>query len=481
MFVSCLELKSLLVLFFRKEHLSYYRCALVLYFTVVAVLGTMLVFRATPMSGIDESYHFRRALQISEGHFLARTLGPNDWGGKLDRRLVAYEAWFDERRNGSRPSLASEAAAAEAAIMRTQVAGAALASFPSTASYPPVPYLPAALGLAFGRAIGLGLFGQVMAGRLGALAGWLGLLACVVRALPFGRFGALALLTMPAAIGVAASYSADPVTNGISCLFVALCLRWHLDEACVFGRWRKAGMLLLAACLGLLKLTCALLSISIILIPKRYFRTARQAWLFRLLGVTLAFGTAAIWNGHYHFVPGRYWGTGADPVTAVHLILQAPAHHAFLVAWNIQHAFYTYWSDAFSRFGNGPIPLWIWFNGRTTEVAVLVAFGLALSELRGDARSRKAGALVALLGCAYAVETVLAFKIGFSRPEATIIEGVQGRYWILPYALAYLGTVACLPGARRLAVATLPCVLVWLFIDVHFVLAASKLYATNWH
>jgi len=453
---------------------------MIVYFAVVAILGIFLVVRATPMSGIDEAYHFRRALQISEGHLLARSLGPNDWGGKLDRRLVAYEAWFDDRRNGARESLKAEARIAEVAMMQLP-AGGNTASFPSTASYPPLPYLPAALGLALGRAAGLGLSGQVLAGRLGALAGWLGLLACVVRVLPVGRFGTLALLTMPAAIGVAASYSADPVTNGVSCLFVALCLRLHLDEAATFGGWRKAGMCLLAACLGLLKLTCALLSVSVLLIPARYFRTLWHAWLFRLLGMALAFGCAAIWNRHYDFAPGQYWKFGAEPAVAVRMIMGAPLHHAFLVGWNIYHAFYTYWSDAFARFGNGPMPLWMWFNGGVTEAAVFLALGLALTEARGTARSRMAGLVLASLGCAYAVEIVLAFKIGFSRPDATIIEGVQGRYWIVPYALLYLGAVSCVPRVRLLAAGTVPCVLIWASIDVRFVLAALKGYAANWH
>jgi uncharacterized membrane protein len=231
----------------------------------------------------------------------------------------------------------------------------------------------------------------------------------------------------------------------------------------------------------LLKLTCALLSISVLLVPARYFRTRRQAWLFRLLAIALAFGTAAIWNGHYNFVPGLYWGRGAAPVVAVHMMLAAPMHHAFLIGWNIYHFFYFYWSDAFSRFGNGPLPLWLWFNGQTTEVAAVLAVGLALSEAQGSGQSRKAGILIAALGCVYALQTVLAFKIAFSPPQATIIEGVQGRYWILPYALIYLGAVLCVPGARLLSAGTVPLLLMWALIDVHFVLAALKGYAANWH
>ena len=452
----------------------------IVYFTAIAILGVTLAFRATPMSGIDEAYHFRRALQVSEGHLLASGLGANDWGGKLDRRLLAYEGWFNDRRNGARTSLVPDALAAETAMMRLPPGGDT-ASFPSTASYPPLPYLPAACGLLAGKLLHLGLSGQVLAGRLGSLAGWLGLLALVVRVLPVGRLGVLALLSMPAAIGVAASYSADPVTNGLACLFIAICVRLQLNAACRFGRGRKLGVLALAACLGLLKLTCALLSLATLLIPARYFRSVRQAWSFRLCGVALAFGTAATWNTSFPFIPGKYWTYGAQPDVAVQLILSAPAHHLWLVGWNIYHSSYHYWSDAFSRFGNGPLPLWMWFNGVTTQAALLLLLCLAASEARGNKRHRKAGLLLGALGCAYGVQTVLAFKIGFSRPDATIIQGVQGRYWILPYALVYLCTVMSVPGRRLAWTAAVPCLLLWLSVDVDFVLAALKGYAANWH
>ena len=451
----------------------------IVYFTAVGLLGVVLALRATPMSGIDESYHFRRALQVSQGGLLATSLGPNDWGGKLDSRMLAYEAWFNDRRNTARVSLTAEAAQAQAAIAQMPP-GRQMASFPSTASYPPLPYVPAALGLLLGKLLSLPLEAQVQAGRLGALAGWLALVALVTRVLPAGRFGALALLTMPAAIGVAASFSADPVTNGLSCLFVAVCLRLQTDATCPLTPKRKTALLIVAACLGLLKLTCALLALAVILVPARCFTSARNAWLFRGAAILLAFASAGAWNAHFKFVPGAYWGYGAQPHVAVAMILAAPLHHMHLVVANISGAFYTYWSDAFARFGNGPLPLWMWFDGRTTQLALLVLLGLAVSDQRLKPQWRPA-LLLAVLGAAYAVQTVLAFKIGFSRPDATIIEGVQGRYWIIPYVLLYLGAVLAVPAPHVLRAARIPCLLAWLTIDVDFIAAALRGYAANWH
>ncbi len=75
---------------------------------------------------------------------------------------------------------------------------------------------------------------------------------------------------------------------------------------------------------------------------------------------------------------------------------------------------------------------------------------------------------------------VLAFKIGFSRPDAQIIQGVQGRYWIVPYVLFYLAAVLATPLPRALAAGLAPCLLIWLAEDAHLILAALQGYAANW-
>ena len=62
----------------------------------VATIGIILVFRVPPMGGFDEAFHWRRALQLSALHPLARRLGPNDWGGRLDTRAMAFETQADE-------------------------------------------------------------------------------------------------------------------------------------------------------------------------------------------------------------------------------------------------------------------------------------------------------------------------------------------------------------------------------------------------
>jgi hypothetical protein len=58
------------------------------------LFGMILVVAFPPLAGQDEVYHWQRVVQISEGHLLADTLGPNAYGGPIDANAYAYDLWF---------------------------------------------------------------------------------------------------------------------------------------------------------------------------------------------------------------------------------------------------------------------------------------------------------------------------------------------------------------------------------------------------
>ena len=452
--------------------------AFAIYFAMIAMLGTILVYRATPMSGIDEMFHFKRALQVSQLDLLPRTLGPNDWGGKLDRHMLDYERWFDDRRNAHiRVGIAS-AREAEAAI-RQEPTGRRMDHFPSTASYSPLPYVPAAIGLGLARGFHADPSTTMYAGRLSSLFGYMLLLGCVVAMLPVGRFGALAILSTPTAIHLASSFSADPVTNTVGALFAACCVRLRVSNEARFGALGKSSLVVLAMLVGLLKLTCGLLGFLALILPGTLFRSRRQAWCFRLGCIAACAGTALAWNMSYPFVPGPYWNSGADPRLSMHMILTAPVQQAFVVLGNIRVHAYFWWVDGYSRFCTGPMPFYYLFNGASAVIGLAVIGGLCLCEPRLRT-SPVSGLLFVAVAVAYYLEVLVAFKVGFSPPNSWDITGLQGRYFLLPLAVAYLGLSMALP--RRLA---LPCAVVPLFAlyavqTIRLVTALLGAYAPEW-
>ena len=449
-----------------------------IYFGALLLMGSILVYRATPMSGIDEMFHFKRALQVSEGQFLARKLGPNDWGGRLDRQTLDYERWFDTLRNSHRRAGVAEAQDV-ARFVAGQQPGRLLESFPSTASYPPLPYLPAAAGLVVARVLHADPLTTLYAGRLASLLGYLLMLAAVVAMLPVGRIGALAILSTPTALHLAASYSADPIANTVSALFAAWCIRLRLETRHGFSTGNQVLFVLLAVAVGLLKLTCALCGLLSLMIPAAAFSSVRRGWIVRLLATGGCVGASLAWNLSYPFVPATYWHSGGNPSAALHMILAAPLHESLVVAQNVLRDGYFWWVDGYSRFCTGPLPFYFLFNGPSAALGLAIVWLLCLAENRGPTLTWTALLLVAV-ACASAVEILFAFKIGFSPPSSVTITGLQGRYFLLPLALFYLGVSLGLPARIGWSLAVAPLLGIYLLLTLHLVIALLGAYAPNW-
>lgn len=415
------------------------RALSLLFLACIGVIGIMLAFRSPPMGGFDEPFHWRRALQLADLHPLATRLGPNDWGGRLDQRAMQLETAADQATASSSPMsivgmrALSDRLAGQKPVLR-------MVSFPSTGSFSPVPYLPAAAGILVARALHLGLLAQLHAGRLGNLAAYLLLVWCVVRVLPVGRLAALALLTVPTAIHLAASFSADPLCNALPALLLACCLRLFLrPDPAPPRRWRT-GLLLLVLLLGLLKPICFVLSALVLLVP------ASRAW--RAGAIVGCLVVAMAWNLAYPFVPGLYWHTGADPHAALRAMLVAPWHGALVLARNGWNDGWFWWLDGWGRYGGGPGPYHFTVPEPLATLFLVALLALAAAE-RGSDRSRPGAALLlALLALAYLAALLLAFRIGYGPPRSDFIDGVQGRYLLLPELLLLLALMLSLPKLR---------------------------------
>lgn len=450
------------------------------YLTLLLLEGALIAWRSVPETGPDEAYHFRRAVQISEGHLLAPRIGRNDWGGKLDARLEEYGRWFDDVRNRGRVVTRSDARAAAAAIKkRVPVGTREFASFPSTASYPPLPYLPAAVGLAASEAIGAAPAQSFLAGRLASLLAYVGLLAVLLAILPFGRLGVLLVLSTPTAIALAASYSADGMTNLIPILFIAVLSRAALARRALSGR-QKTTLLALSVALGLLKMTCAVVVLAIFLLPTSAFERRREAMLFAGACLVAAFGTALAWNLAYPFVPGAYWGSGGNPAASLALVFDHPVG-AILQLWrNVKTSAWNWWQVAYGCFGSGPAPYLFVFLGWSDVLALAMLCLAPFSEREGRAEWRIFAVLCAV-SVSYAAAILLAFLIGFSPPGRVHIEGVQGRYFLLPLALLAFAVSAILRGAPIRRVPEVVILAIYAVVSARIVVALLGAYRPLWH
>lgn len=450
-----------------------------IYLLGLSIIGIIFVYRITPMSGIDEMYHFFRAQQVAQGNLLAQRYANHAFGGGLDSHMIDWVDYFNEKRNQSLPADVLVAQDRALTISSTPVRKITL-QFPSTASYSPIMYIPSAIGMDIAKLFHSRPDTQYYAGRLGNLFGYMFLLCLLLSILPCTKLPLLVLLTTPTALHLATTYSADPVTNLGALIFIACCLRLRLSQTSHAALWLNC-IFALAIILGLLKLTCSLLSLTCFLIPSAFFKSKKNYFQYCVLVCSASVSSAVIWNGFYPFNPAHYWNTGGDS----HVQIQNMIIHPIVFLQEILNTYkigtYWWWEDAWGRFGGGPIPLFFKIGEKTGLISVSLMIGLALIE-KNRAQSFVSSGFLLALGALYSLLIILAFYVGFSHAGEGIVSGLQGRYFILSWALYLCAFSLCVPKLKLnnnylssvLLFANFICVL-------HVSIEAITVYARYWH
>ncbi|MGD0542084.1 MAG: DUF2142 domain-containing protein [Tepidisphaeraceae bacterium] len=248
---------------------------------IALVFGTALVLVVPPFQSPDESFHFLRAYQITEGGFVPHEKDRRDLMGatlpvSLDRVASPFlkmflhpeiKASFDDIRQAWRLPL--------------QEQNRAFQIFPTTAHYSPTGYVGQCLGIGLGRALDLGPLAMLYLGREGNLLLWILLGFFALRSAPAIARPLFFLLLMPMSLNFAATLSADPSTSGLAALFTALVCKYFALGAKSINRTRLVLLAAISLPLTVSKLAYAPLLALLLLIPTRNFG-ARAEWAAKL-------------------------------------------------------------------------------------------------------------------------------------------------------------------------------------------------------
>lgn len=416
-------------------------------FGLVFAVGGLMIVAIPPFAVHDELFHWHRVVQMASGGLFAQHLGPNAWGGAIDKRAYDYSLWFLAKFQAQSPINVADAWHL-ARDLGTLPPERQVVSFPSTASFSPLAHLPQAFGVALARLCEANLLVQVFAGRAFNLLAYLALVATILRVLPAGQGIFIAIAFIPTALHLASSLSADPMNFVLPALLVAWSWRLRSDLTALFGRKERALFGALVIALALLKPMYLLFGGVTVLVPMERFGSAREKWLFLGGCLAAALLVGAAWNATYPFVPGKYWQTGADPKAAIKTILDNPRHAIWVFYSTVRDWHVMWWFDGYGRFGGHPPPYSLYVSSTLswTGLYLLVALGVVEG---GDRRDFPlAGVFVGVAG-AFAVFLLVAFWIGFTRPGSPRIDGIQGRYFYLVHALSAWTLVALAPVRSR--------------------------------
>lgn len=189
--------------------------------------GILFLLVIPPFQVPDEPNHFFRAYQISEGKFVAEKRD-NIVGGLIPQSLVdSFVIWKDIPFHPE--SKTTKEQFSETFNISLQINKKLFASFPNTALYSPIPYLPQAIGIALGKAFYLSPIILMYLGRLTNLLISVYITFIAIKIIPAFKFVFFLLALTPMATFQRASLSADSFINSIALLLVATITKYAFD------------------------------------------------------------------------------------------------------------------------------------------------------------------------------------------------------------------------------------------------------------
>lgn len=315
----------------------------------------------------------------------------------------------------------------------------------ASSNYPLLGYVPQALGIALARCVTRSVLLQLYAARLANLTAWLILVWTALRMTPAFKVAFAAVALAPMSVFVAATCSADAMTNGLALLWTAWVVRLALAPSA--PRRAIAVSAALGIALALVKVLYGPLVLLVLTVPAARFGgpARRRAAFVAVAGAMAASAVAWVLLSRGEIASGvRGYRLSA---MSEHLaaLSEEPLQVAAMVAqkvflltdppW-ISHVVASMWGIV-----EPMVVLWCW----------LVAVAAAMLADRRSAvwPGLRERALALASACTVLAAVALAAFLLWTPADSTEIGGFQGRY-ALP-VLPALVVALCPPRGLRLA------------------------------
>jgi Predicted membrane protein (DUF2142) len=294
--------------------------------------------------------------------------------------------------------------------------------------YNPILYLPQLTGVALGKLFRMNDRWLFLVGRIAGLIFYVVACYYILMTTPAAKRSLFVLFSMPMAVFLSASFSADMMQIVLSFLY----LHWiviGVKSSTKITRKEWSVFLLLSLLLALTKPVSALLLLLSFAIPEARFGSKRIKTLFIASQVVSVFViTLAWWGVTASAATGLVQpGMNVNPIGQLLYIAQNPLTTAEIIFNSIKQAglFYLYGLIGWFGWLTVPLPDFVYW---------LFLIGLALAIL-GDMQGHFAltkwqTSIFLSVFLMYIVGVMLSMYLFWTPLANSIIEGVQGRYFI---------------------------------------------------
>lgn len=388
------------------------------------IFGLLIVFVTPPFQVPDETSHFFRAYQISQGDLLPERRGQIT-GGVLPASLQALAARFDlgDWRHQLHTTFRHTIDSRRIQLSPEDVA---FAGFSNTTAYGrPAVYAPQVAGIMFGRLVSSSVLDLLYFARLGGMLAWLALGYWAIRIIPGGKWALLAMFFTPMLLFLAPSTSADSFVLGLTALTVAITVRFaSTPDRLTFKD--LALIFVVAVALAATKIPYSLGFLVLLAIPAAKYGRTRTYVAFWGVTTLLCVGFMGGWlvAAQRFYSPARL-----DAPISPSLQLAFLARNPFVFVRAVYHVYASYGRQVLWGFvgvlgqSDTPLPYWL-------RIFAIVNVTIGMLTVEPVCKRLKAVYkwVAALVPLGVFVAIHLLQYLSWTPVGRTVLEGLFGRY-----------------------------------------------------
>jgi uncharacterized membrane protein len=414
-------------------------------FALFAVpLVIFLAVRTPAFQSPDEQNHFYRSWQIAHGGFFARG------GGNVDSGIEQLNAYVANLPFNSGTHITAADAAGEHTVPWS--GQLVYRQFQNTSAYFPACYIPQALAILIGRAVGVNVFSTLILARILNAATCIAISSFALSLCRRGKIVIFAVLMLPMTLSLFASSSQDALLIALACLAFSLISR-QLDSGVAMTPAIAAIVSALLLIISLARPTNAALAL-VFFVPGLFQPKSSERWWIPSLALTgvVVVLTTTWWgaalraqrNSTNAFTP--YPDTiHIDPKLQLAFLLNHP-HIVTALLSSVVHQTGYFIATTVGDLGylDTPMPAPYYFG-------MLLVLAIAILAEFADGRdfSRSAVALILCASFFSVAGVFLSSYLLFSPVGSEGLYGVQGRYFI-PLAIAAAVGLPCVSYSPKI-------------------------------
>ena len=378
-------------------------------------IGITFVFINAPQVRYDEHAHFWRAYEISKGNIISRTTN------LLPNSIIA----LFEREDGSYPNKEINYNVINKKINdNLNPTDERVFAVGATGSLTPISYIPQVIGITIGRVLELSPIIILWLGRLTNLLTYIGLIFFAIKIIPSEKWKNIIMIIalFPMSMNLAATVSPDTVIIG--CTLLAISYAMYLKFVVEKIELKQISLLgILCMIPTVCKIVYFPLFLVVLMLPKEKFENKIKRILAYVLVGTIVFLPYILLNKLVNL--GDYAIAIRTNMMEQCLFTISDIIRDFGVAINTMYSEFSLY--LFEMIGG-------W---NTIEIISIIILGILLFEMLiktedgVNYKFTKNDKIICIIICMIEIlGVVAAMYLGWTQAKQTVVEGVQGRYFL---------------------------------------------------